>query len=170
MAHPTSGRYGFQSITCPQPPQPQPLSPLVARISPLQTPPVEEKHSSSLIAVHEGIICDHCSKIIEGIRYKCSTCPNYDLCESCIVDNDKVSGAQDVSQIVTQTSGGVHGPGHYFLRIPLPVKQILTIPPILSNRTRWVHEGVSCVGLWGRKHCGVSFLLYSMWDLSLRIL
>jgi hypothetical protein len=65
MAHPTSGRYGFESIT-------QPL-PLVIQLS-----------STSLD-------CDNCSRVIEGVRYKCTTCPNYNLCESCIIENDRIS-------------------------------------------------------------------------------
>lgn len=34
--------------------------------------------------VHEGITCDNCEKHgIEGVRYKCSVCPDYDFCEQC---------------------------------------------------------------------------------------
>lgn len=38
--------------------------------------------------VHKGIKCNQCGKNnIIGIRYKCSTCPNYNLCEDCEEDS-----------------------------------------------------------------------------------
>ena len=38
--------------------------------------------------VHKGIKCNQCGKNnITGIRYKCSTCPNYNLCEDCEEDS-----------------------------------------------------------------------------------
>jgi hypothetical protein len=38
--------------------------------------------------VHKGIKCNQCGKKdIIGIRYKCSTCPNYNLCEDCEEDS-----------------------------------------------------------------------------------
>ncbi len=35
--------------------------------------------------VHESVSCDGCKRpSIEGLRFKCDTCPNYDLCQQCI--------------------------------------------------------------------------------------
>lgn len=33
--------------------------------------------------VHAGVTCSHCDKDIHGFRYKCVTCPDYDLCSKC---------------------------------------------------------------------------------------
>jgi hypothetical protein len=34
--------------------------------------------------VHKGIRCDVCGREdIQGARFKCTECPNYDLCSSC---------------------------------------------------------------------------------------
>ncbi len=36
------------------------------------------------IIIHKGISCSNCGmKEIVGIRYKCTTCPNFNLCENC---------------------------------------------------------------------------------------
>lgn len=44
-----------------------------------QVPPREPS-----AAIHLNVSCDHCKAAnIQGIRYKCVTCPDYDLCEVC---------------------------------------------------------------------------------------
>jgi hypothetical protein len=36
------------------------------------------------VVTHWGIVCDHCDKQnIEGVRYKCTVCLDYDLCQQC---------------------------------------------------------------------------------------
>jgi hypothetical protein len=50
--------------------------------------------------IHPGVVCDGCNGTISGIRYKCATCPDYDLCSSC------------------ESKSGIHDSSHLFLKIP----------------------------------------------------
>ena len=53
--------------------------------------------------IHKGIKCNKCGmKDIKGIRYKCSTCLNYNLCEKC----------EDISD---------HNENHIFVKIKEPI-------------------------------------------------
>ncbi|XP_062594126.1 uncharacterized protein LOC134255618 [Saccostrea cucullata] len=57
----------------------------------------------------QGALCDYCGgcKRIKGIRWKCSVCPDYDLCTSCYM------------------SGNDEHTDHRFLRITEPTKRTL---------------------------------------------
>lgn len=58
-------------------------------------------------AVHEGVACDGCrQQPISGIRFKCTVCDNYDLCERC--------EAKGVS---------VHDPTHPMVKISVPLRR-----------------------------------------------
>lgn len=53
---------------------------------------------------HQGVICDGCSASpIVGIRWKCSVCPDYDLCEAC------------------EAKGGVHDASHPLIKVVKPM-------------------------------------------------
>ena len=111
MLHMTSGRHGYRN-----------LRPVV---------------------LHNGINCDGCSTggtdFLSGVRYKCSTCPDYDLCSACmdqfeipdtLLRNDDINGIS------------CHPRDHSFLRI---CRDIGTQPPpAFANRSQWVHQGISC--------------------------
>jgi hypothetical protein len=46
-----------------------------------------KKAADQAAQVHAGITCDGCQmRPIQGIRYKCSVCPDFDFCEKCEVD------------------------------------------------------------------------------------
>lgn len=52
--------------------------------------------------VHRGCMCNQCGDIIRGIRYSCTNCVDYDLCEPCESQNS-------------------HHPTHVFLKIRVPI-------------------------------------------------
>jgi len=54
-------------------------------------------------AVHYGVVCDICETAITGVRYKCTTCVNYDLCAKC------------------EAKPGSHDPSHALLKIQKPL-------------------------------------------------
>ena len=72
----------------------------------------------NILAVHDNVICDSCNGSVVGIRYKCSVCPDYDLCESC------------------ELKGGIHDASHPLLKITLPLNQ--------SSKTWGSRGGRSC--------------------------
>jgi len=75
--------------------------------------------------IRHPAICDSCDQDICGIRYKCSVCPDYDLCSSCEDRN---------------MANSFHPPQHYFLKINkpsavLPRPHFVNSPPHLPTDT-----------------------------------
>ncbi|XP_059058033.1 uncharacterized protein LOC131851540 [Achroia grisella] len=65
-------------------------------------PGSKDEDDSDDIEVHQDIVCNSCSNLILGFRYKCVTCVDYDLCSKC-------------EMLETH-------PEHYMLRISKPLK------------------------------------------------
>jgi len=87
------------------------------------TAPTEESN------VHVGVTCDACGNSpIVGIRYKCSSCPDYDLCPAC------------------ESKQGIHDPSHVFLKISKPVHSAGRGCPY---RRPWASDREKKCGRWG---------------------
>ena len=58
--------------------------------------PCPEKHEKEGEdgKVVQNAICDQCNKRIEGIRFKCSVCPDFDFCEACEKEFGEKHGMQ----------------------------------------------------------------------------
>jgi len=89
--------------------------------------------------IHYGIICDGCNDNIYGTRYKCASCPDYDLCSKCYGDIEKH-----------------HDLGHTFYHLKTPVArdqrwQLAYQAPLYAEGVDVaslsdVHEGFYCDG------------------------
>lgn len=62
----------------------------------------EKKQDTTGVVVHHAW-CDRCNARIEGVRYKCGMCADYDLCESC--------------EALTATDSSIHDPTHLFIKV-----------------------------------------------------
>lgn len=106
MAHSSSGRIGFSNVN------------------------TGERNN-----VHVGVACDHCEySPITGTRYKCSTCPNYDLCSTCI----------ELNENSVEDGLSFHNSTHIFYRVPSTPLTSEYLPLALCNRSSWVHSKFSC--------------------------
>eukprot|EP01103_Thecamoeba_quadrilineata_P019255 TRINITY_DN770_c0_g1_i2.p1 TRINITY_DN770_c0_g1~~TRINITY_DN770_c0_g1_i2.p1 ORF type:complete len:442 (-),score=95.25 TRINITY_DN770_c0_g1_i2:55-1326(-) len=68
--------------------------------------PKEEKKIETPVLIQHNAFCDSCDSKIFGIRYKCSACPDYDLCSICEEKN---------------TNEPFHPQSHLFLKINKPL-------------------------------------------------
>jgi len=100
------------------------------------SPSKDADYTSSF--THVGISCDCCKiKSIKGVRYRCSVCANYDLCQGCMERKEKFEAG---------VGGGVnpvHCLDHLFYRIGKPNPNHSTLP-IVMNRSGFKHTGTKC--------------------------
>jgi hypothetical protein len=112
MAHPSSGRKDFSPTK-------------------LYAKPSSAAGGGGPAAVsHHGITCDQCgASPVVGVRYRCSVCPDFDLCEVCVGRPEEAA----------------HGDGgaHLFLRLA-GASAALQRHPQVANRSGVAHEGVWC--------------------------
>mmetsp|Transcript_35081 Transcript_35081/g.47909 ORF Transcript_35081/g.47909 Transcript_35081/m.47909 type:complete len:523 (-) Transcript_35081:159-1727(-) len=73
--------------------------------------------------VHPAI-CDVCEERIVGIRFKCFSCPDYDLCEKC-----------------EQKAGEYHDPSHPFLKMTKPEQRAAFCPRGRGRNSMWGRGG-----------------------------
>lgn len=53
--------------------------------------------------IHHGVTCDHCGACpIAGPRWKCTTCPDYDLCGNCFTQKTSIHGSDHDFQCVLE--------------------------------------------------------------------
>jgi len=83
--------------------------------------------------VHPGVVCDGCGESIRGIRYKCSACPDYDLCATC------------------ETKPAIHDATHVFLKIAKPVQNSGKGCPYRRPWANTVNGPEKKWGRWGGK-------------------
>jgi len=76
--------------------------------SPEEEEEEEEEEMQQCKPIHNAI-CDHCDRLIQGIRYKCFKCEDYDLCEVC----EELNG-----------DGSFHNPRHFFAKLYNPSQRV----------------------------------------------
>lgn len=88
-------------LSSPLAPTPTPAP--VPTPTPVPAPTTSNNNNEGRRTVHENVVCDGCQGPVVGIRFKCTVCHDYDLCESC-----ELKGAS------------VHDPTHPLLKIAVP--------------------------------------------------
>ncbi|KAJ3352712.1 Next to BRCA1 protein 1 protein, partial [Allomyces javanicus] len=103
----------------------QPRKPVGAPVQPRQQQQQQQQTTTAQRrVVHFNVICDHCQKTVIGTRYKCTSCPDFDLCETC--------HAQTAKMAMTPTPA--HDTKHMFLALQFPVAHGFSVDATWVNQ------------------------------------
>lgn len=82
---------------------------------------------------HLGVYCNYCDKIVQGIRWKCAVCYQFDSCHACFVKHSKNEVSKCTKNHIRREKGevctspssvrgstGTHEPLHPMICIPYP--------------------------------------------------
>jgi len=82
-------------------------------VHPAEHPLLKFRQPVNTPVVHHGITCDGCQQSpISGIRFKCRTCPDFDLCEACEAKNVHPADHPMIKFKVEKMRHGGHHGGH----------------------------------------------------------
>eukprot|EP01090_Pellita_catalonica_P012762 TRINITY_DN2852_c0_g1_i1.p1 TRINITY_DN2852_c0_g1~~TRINITY_DN2852_c0_g1_i1.p1 ORF type:complete len:514 (-),score=109.86 TRINITY_DN2852_c0_g1_i1:33-1574(-) len=105
-------------------------------------------------------VCDGCNKRIFGIRYKCSVCPDYDLCEKCEVNSTAVHAGHAFIKILTpstKTGTCKACPKSEVVSISTPAEEKLDaclVKDVTIEDGKQLEPGTEFVKIWKMKNNG----------------
>jgi len=112
-------------------------------------PPTQTSGTAQHRADSHNAVSNECKAAIVGVRYRCSMCPNYDLCDTCMAKTPIAHPAE-----------------HLFLRINHPRVPAgvfgksgvrFSSYPALQNRSKIKHVGVHCFSCGTQSIVGIRY-------------